>query len=42
MSKSKNRSKSGNFSFEPKSSVSSNSTKKASAEDNPSQEKINS
>mgnify|MGYP001792816019 FL=1 len=42
MSKSKNRSKSGNFSFEPKSPVSSSSTKKASAEDKPSQEKIDS
>lgn len=40
MSRSKNRNKSGSLPFEPKSSVSSSSINKASAEDKPSQEKI--
>ena len=42
MSKSKNRNQSGSLPFEPKSSVSSSSINKASAEDKPSQEKIDS
>lgn len=40
MSRSKNRNKSGNFPFEPKSSVSSSSINKASAEDKLSQEQV--